>query len=134
MPIKTKKPNLKKYRDKVKYADRNLYSVIEFIIVGIIKRTQSGRDKNFRPFKKYSRQYGKTGKVNLTETGAMLQSIDRKKINGGVRLYFPNFNEAKKAYNNHITFERPFFGIDKKQEKHIAERIAKYVVSKKKLY
>lgn len=123
-----KKPNFNKYIARVKKSDSTLYSIIEFIIVGIIKRTQSGRDKDNKQFKRYSAQYGKTGTVNLTETGSMLQSIDRKKITNGVRLYFPNFTEARKAYHNHKTFKRPFFGVDKKQREQIAKRLGKFIV------
>ena len=123
-----KKPNFNKYKAKIKNADSTLYSIIEFIIVGIIKRTQSGRDKDNKQFRKYSSAYGKTGTVNLTESGAMLQSIDRKKITNGVRLYFPNFTEARKAFHNHKTFKRPFFGVDKKQREQIAKRIGKFIV------
>lgn len=129
MPSKiSKKPNFKKYKARVKNSDSFLYSIIEFLIVGIIKRTQSGRDKNNKGFRPYSAQYGKRGTVNLTETGSMLQSIDRKKIANGVRLYFPNFTEARKAYQNHKTFKRPFFGIDKKQKEQIVKRIGKFIV------
>jgi len=123
-----KKPNYNKYIARVKKADSTLYSIIEFIIVGIINRTQSGRDKDNKQFRSYSSAYGKTGTVNLTETNSMLDSIDRKKITNGVRLYFPNSVEARKAYHNHKTFKRPFFGVDKKQKEQIAKRLGKFIV------
>ena len=123
-----KKPNFNKYIARVKKADSTLYSIIEFIIVGIINRTQSGRDKDNKQFRSYSSAYGKTGTVNLTETNSMLDSIDRKKITNGVRLYFPNSVEARKAYHNHKTFKRPFFGVDKKQKEQIAKRLGKFIV------
>ena len=58
----------------------------------------------------------------------MLHSIDRKKIKNGIKIYFPNANEAKKAFHNHKTFKREFFGIDKKQKEHIKTRLRKFIV------
>ena len=123
-----KKPNFNKYKARVKNADSTLYSIIEFIIVGIRNRTMSGKDKDNKRFRPYSKQYGKTGTVNLTETGFMLGDIDRKKIANGVRLYFPTSIEARKAFHNHKTFKRPFFGVDKKQKEHIVKRLGKFIV------
>lgn len=127
----TKKPNFGKYRSRLKKTDDALYSISESTIVGIIKRTQSGKDKNKKGFKPYSKLYGKAGRVNLTETGTMLQSIDRKKIKDGVRLYFPNTNENSKAHGNQIKYGRKFFGLDKDQKKLIKQRLGKYVVKTK---
>ena len=123
-----KKPNFSKYKARVKNADNTLYSIIEFIIVGIRNRTMSGKDKDNKRFRPYSKQYGKTGTVNLTETGFMLGDIDRKKIADGVRLYFPNSVEARKAYNNQVTYKRKFFGLDKKQITYMAKRLGKFIV------
>ena len=127
----TKTPNWGKYRRRLKKTDDALYSVSESIIVGIIKRTQTGKDKNKKRFRSYSKNYGKTGTVNLTETGTMLHSIDRKKIAGGVRLYFPNANENSKAHDNQVKYGRKFFGLDKKQKELIKRKLGKYVVKTK---
>jgi len=129
MGIRVKKmPNFGKYTKRIKNSNSNLYSITEGVIVGIIKRTQSGKDKNSKGFKPYSKSYGKTGRVNLTDKGSMLQSITRKKIKDGVRLYFGSSNENSKAYGNQVTYKRKFFGIDKKQMKHIKERLGNFIV------
>jgi len=124
----TKTPKWGKYKKRLKKTDDALYSVAEAIIVGIINRTQSGKDKNKKGFKSYSKSYGKSGTVNLTEKGTMLHSIDRKKIKNGIKLYFPNTNEARKAHGNQIKYGRKFFGIDKGQMKLIKHRLGKYIV------
>ena len=127
----TKRPNWGKYRRRLKKTDDALYSIAESTIVGIIKRTQSGKDKNKKRFKPYSKAYGKSGTVNLTETGTMLHAINRKKIKDGVRLYFPNTNESRKAHGNQIKYGRKFFGIDKEQKKLMKRRLGKYIVKTK---
>ena len=127
----TKTPNWGKYKKRLKKTNEALYSVSESIIVGIIKRTQSGKDKNKKGFKGYSKEYGKTGTVNLTETGTMLHGIDRKKITSGVKLYFSNANEARKAYGNQIKYGRKFFGLDKGQKELIKRKLGKYIVKTK---
>jgi ABC-type phosphate transport system ATPase subunit len=124
----TKKPNWNKYIKRLKKTDDAIYSVAESIIVGIINRTQSGKDKDKKGFKSYSKNYKKSGIVNLTDGGTMLQSIDRKKIKNGVKLYFPNTNEAKKAHGNQVKYGRKFFGVDKDQKKIIKQRLGKYIV------
>jgi len=127
----TKTPKWGKYKKRLKKTDDALYSVSESIIVGIINRTQSGKDKNKKGFKGYSKSYGKSGTVNLTDAGTMLHSIDRKKIKGGIKLYFPNTNEARKAHGNQIKYGRKFFGIDKGQMKLIKRKLGKYIVKTK---
>jgi len=124
----TKKPKFDKYKRRLKNTDEVLYSVAESLIVGIIKRTQSGKDKNKKAFKPYSKNTPKRGRVTLTDTGAMLHSIHRKKIKNGVKLFFPNTNESKKAFHNHKTLKRPFFGIDKSQIENIKTRLGKAIV------
>jgi len=128
----TKLPNWGKYKRSLKKIDSTLYSVAESVIVGIIKRTQSGKDKNKKGFKGYSKNYDKSGTVNLTDTGTMLHAIDRKKIKDGVKLYFPNSNEARKAYGNQVTYKRKFFGLDEKQKELIKRKLGKFIVKTKK--
>ena len=127
----TKTPNWGKYKKRLKKTDDALYSVAEAIIVGIINRTQSGKDKNNKGFKAYSKSYGKAGRVNLTEKGTMLHSIDRKKIKNGVKLFFSNTNENAKAHGNQVKYGRKFFGIDKKQKELIKRKLGKYIVKTK---
>ncbi len=126
-----KTPNWGKYTKRLKKTNDALYSITEGVIVGIIKRTQSGKDEKLKSFRPYTSAYARRKgerKVTLTDRGTMLQSIDRKIIKNGVRLYFPNATEAKKAYHNHKTYKRNFFGIDKKQKEHIKTRLGKFIV------
>jgi hypothetical protein len=124
----TKKPNFGKYKKRIQKSNEVLFSVAESMIVGIINRTQSGKDKNRKSFKPYSKNTPKSGTVTLTDTGSMLHAINRKKIKNGVKLFFPNTNEAKKAFHNHKTLKRPFFGLDKKQLEQIKIRLGKAIV------
>jgi ABC-type phosphate transport system ATPase subunit len=127
----TKTPNWRKYTKRLKNTDSALYSLSERIIVGIINRTQSGKDKDKKGFKSYSKNYAKSGTVNLTDTGTMLHSIDRKKIKGGIKLYFSNTNENKKAYGNQVKYGRKFFGLDKTQKELIKRKLGKFIVKTK---
>ena len=117
-----------KYKKRIKNTGDTLYSVSESLIVGIIKRTQSGKDKNKKGFKAYSKNYSKTGKVNLTDRGTMLHSITRKKIKNGIRLFFGSANENAKAHGNQVKYGRKFFGLDKEQKKLIKRRLGKFIV------
>lgn len=99
------------------------------IIVDIINRTQSGKDINNKTFKPYTKQYAQIkkrfgGKVNLTVTGNMLNSIDSKTIPNGLRFYINSTNEKKKALGN-IKNGRRFMGIDSKLKAKIKQRISK---------
>ena len=95
------------------------------IETGIINRTQSGKDVKNKSFKKYSAAYKKKkgGKVNLTDTGAMLHAISSKKIKNGLRFYFNASSETKKASWNQKL--RKFFGVDKTQIKYIKKQLSK---------
>jgi len=123
-----KKPNLGKYKKRIKNTQQELYSVAEGLIVGIIKRTQSGRDKNKKGFKAYSKNYKKSGKVNLTDEGTMLHSIDRRTVKNGIKLFFGSTNENAKAHGNQVKYGRKFFGLDKEQKKLIKRRLGKFIV------
>ena len=140
----TKTPKWDKYKKRLKKTDSILASVAEGAIVGIINRTQSGRDKNNKGFKGYSSEYGKTGVVNLTDTNTMLHSMDRKKIRGGVKIFFQptkgiSKRQSKKkskeavkntdlAYYQDRVLGRHFFGLDKTQKLQIKQRIGKFLV------
>lgn len=121
------------YKKFIKKSNIPLYDVAEGLIVGIINRTQSGLDRNNKPFKAYSTAYaerkGETT-VTLTDKGTMLHAIDRKKITGGIKLYFPNKNESAKAHGNQVKYKRKFFGLTKKQKAHIKKKLGAYIVNK----
>lgn len=94
------------------------------LIVGIIKRTQSGRNVDFRPFKPYSPLYKKKNRnVNLTVKGTMLGAITDTKIKNGIKLFFNVKSERGKAHGNQQT--RVFFGLDEKQKKTILKELNK---------
>lgn len=98
------------------------------IIVGIIRRTQKGKDVKNRAFKRYSKQYARTkakrfgsANPNLTVTQSMLNSITSRDIKGGVRLFFFNASENTKAAINQKT--RKFFGTDKNQMRELKKKL-----------
>lgn len=129
----TKTVNWGKYTKRIKNIDQKLLGLSEEIIVGIIKRTQSGKDIYGRKFRKYSKGYkkpGGTSTVNLTLKGTMLHAIDTKKIRRGIRFYFPNATENKKAHDNQVKYKRKFLGLDKKQIKALKIDLLKYFVRK----
>lgn len=132
MPVK-RMPNIKKHTDKVRTMDKLIQQNANEFIVGIIKRTQSGRDANMSGFRPYSKGYAVekakefgSSRVNLTRTGNMLNSISSKKIKGGLRLYFSANQELKKADNNQNRLRRKFFGLDKNQIRFAKEKLKAY--------
>lgn len=111
-----------KYTKRFKIVDNTILSMKEFIIKGIVSRTKSGKDVNMLGFKPYSKDYKKTGTVDLYVSGKMLNSISSKKVNKGVKIYFPSSKESTKASANQKT--REFFGLDKAQ----IDTIKKYII------
>ena len=130
MPL-TKKVNFNKVsNDLFKSSLETLRKEAPNVETGIITRTQKGKDVNLKSFKPYSKSYktakqkkGRTGKVDLTFTGNMLNSITHKNIKDGVRFTFSAKAERDKAsWNNKIRY---FFGIDKHQIKAIQKQLSK---------
>lgn len=129
MPIIKKRINFKKAsKQLVEGRIRALRLLASEIIVGITRRTQSGRDVGNKGFKKYSPGYAKSkakqfggSRPNLTRTGNMLNSQNSKDIRGGVRLFFVGGEENRKALFNQKS--RKFFGIDSAQQKRIRNQI-----------
>lgn len=130
MPIIIKKkPNFTKYKSRLdNIPQKTLQSLANRLTVGIIKRTQSGRDVNKGAFKPYSKVYGKKGTVNLTVTGIMLHSIASKIGRNIIRLFFSSTSENAKAYDNQVKYGRKFFGIDKSQRDLIKKRLMKIIL------
>lgn len=96
----------------------------------MVTRTQSGKDRNSRAFKSYSKEYKEakskdfgSSKVNLTRTGQMLNGIDWKKINEGIRFYFNSSEQNTKAFYNQKT--RKFFGFGAKETKELKAKLTK---------
>jgi hypothetical protein len=126
-------PNIKKHANKVRTMDKLIQQNANEFIVGIIKRTQSGRDANMSGFRPYSKGYALekakefgSSRVNLTRTGNMLNSITHKRIRGGVRLYFSAGEELRKADANQNKLGRRFFGLDKKQILFAKDKLKKH--------
>lgn len=100
------------------------------IIVGLINRTQRGKDVSLRDFKKYTKEYAQQkkkkfggGRPNLTRSSSMLNSITSKRIKNGLKIRFDSSHEAKKAKGNMKT--RKFFGLDRKQKAWIKKKLSK---------
>lgn len=104
----------------------------------IIERTQSGKDRNGKDFRQYTKEYAEEkgvsrGDVDLTLFGDMLLSIDGESDGSRVRLKIEG-EEAAKAYG-HITgfqghptipngkYKRDFFGLTREEAETIAESI-----------
>jgi len=124
-----RRPNFKSMGNEIEDTTvRKLRLLGSEIIVGIIKRTQKGKDVNNRKFKKYSKAYGKIKSKkyggttpNLTATGNMLNAINQKDIKNGIRIYFIGNEEKRKAKQNQK--KRKFFGVDRKQKAKIKKRL-----------
>ena len=100
------------------------------IEAGMIKRTQRGLDVNLKSFDPYSKEYkaykrkkGRSGKVDLTFTGNMLNAMTHKTIPNGVRFYFNAKAQRDKARWNMAT--RYFFGADVKQIAYLKKKMEK---------
>ena len=127
----TKKPNIKKYKDRV--AKNNLPLFANEIITDIIERTQNKKDVNLRRFNKYTKPYAKQKgtsrtNVNLTDTGKMLNSIKWKKIKNGIEIYFSGSEQNAKAHGNQIKNKRKFFGIDRRQREKLIKKIGEIII------
>lgn len=117
-----KKPNMKKKATNMLKNYLPLYA--NDVKLSIINRTQSGKDINNKTFKPYSKAYAAkktSSKVNLTDTGQMLNSIDWKKIKYGVRMYFNSNEQRAKARGNQKT--RKFFGFDPKSKERLQKKL-----------
>ena len=103
----------------------------------IFVRTNSGKDKDNRSFKKYSPKYSaKEGKtlVNMTQTGQMMNSMSFKALskNRGL-VFFSNsraINLAKKHNEEGIGREkikREFFGANDMDQKDVISQYQKAI-------
>ena len=102
-------------------------------VTRMIKRTQSGADKDNKQFVKYSDSYAKYKKkkgrnispVDLTFSGRMLRAITYKTFKQGTNyiaeVFFNGSKEEQKAKGN--LKHRQFFGFSKDQIAKIHQRI-----------
>ena len=115
---------------KKKIDPKNLQLLANEIITDIISRTQSGRDYKGNSFKDYSHTYAKSkakkfgsSRVNLTRSGNMLNSITWKPLPNGIRLFFSNAENNKKAYYNQRI--RKFFALNSEGSSNITKKLNK---------
>lgn len=128
---------------------KELQSVLEDEARAIIKRTQSGQDIDFAPFKPYSAAYKKwkeghtasgkrlatkrnplkaavTSVVNLTLTGNMLKSLRTRvrPTDYGIQgeIFLMGREADKGRWNQRL---RKWFGFDREQLKRIVNRLYK---------
>lgn len=99
----------------------------------IIERTEKGKAIHGRNLKRpYSKAYknsdeykdfGKTGKVNMTLTGRMLDDIDIISEDGNsFKIGFEDRTETEKSFNHNTgdtVPKRPFFGLTKKETQEL---------------
>lgn len=102
-------------------------------VTQMVRRTQSGRDKDNKSFKSYSPSYSKfkrkrgrnVSPPDLTFTGKMLGAITYKTFEQGTKfigeIFFNSSREATKARGN--LRHRQFFGFSKEQILKIQQRI-----------
>ena len=108
------------------------HQIAQELIDTIIERTESGKDVRGVGLKKYSDSYknsdtfkdfGKTGKVNMTLSGGMLDDIDvLNHTRNTVKLGFSDETETKKAFRHNTGDKAPkreFFGVTKKDIRNI---------------
>lgn len=110
-----------------------------FQMLQIKKRTIEGKDYQGNKFKPYSDRYAKfrrdrgrpTSKVDLTFTGAMLNSMTYDADAGRARLFFQNTTDENnvrnplKAFYNHR--RRKFFEVSSEDQRQIADIIRRYI-------
>jgi len=121
--------------------EKNIWLAFTSFKGGIIKRTKSGKDVSFNQFQEYSEKYkiqklkkkyvSYSGHPNLIMNFNMLGSIARKKIKNGMRMFFNNTTEERKANRHQKGLKgmpkRKFFGIDKKQQNEFFDKFRKKI-------
>lgn len=117
-----------------------LNHIAQRIRTQVIHRTGSGVDVNGNPFKEYSTQYAKykkglskSGRVDLRNTGKMLQSLKVDKQTDKSLVYIGDQNRSDiGAYHNFGEGQptRYFFGINKADaDKLYREIMPKYKIA-----
>ena len=104
------------------------------IIDLIVSRTEDGLDVNGKKFANYSKDYkdslafkafGKTNKVNLSQTGEMLSLMDIiDDSSNKLKIGWNDETENAKAYNHNVgdtVPKRPFFGVNDADLKKITD-------------
>ncbi len=125
---------IEKFKSNVKNVDKEYIKLGGVLKSQIIKRSHSGKDANLLTFQKYSKSYviqkqeakKKSSPVNMTWSGDMLNSINRKKIANGVRLFFADNRQLQKMIKHIKGIGVPiryFWGFDKMQIKFINKAI-----------
>ena len=107
-----------------------------YALQAITDRTHSGKDVDGKSFKPYTHDYlrnrtyaGRSGKVDLNFKGNMLAAMKYRNTGKSVILYFNAKDEMLKAHGHHFGNpkkglpRRRFFGLSRKERKHIIEMI-----------
>ena len=126
-----KKPNFRRLEKRIiKSKVQKLELLSSEIIIGIIERSQSGKDVKLQVFNRYSKKYSiakkkkyGSSRPNMTRSGDMLNGIGAKSLANGVRFYFTSKHEKDKASSN--MRKRKFFGVDRKQKAWIKKKLSK---------
>ena len=126
------KAELASIKANIRGVEKSLFdsTVLEKIALEIKQRiklrTQGGKDKNYKNFKKYSAGYAKKEKktlVNMTQSADMLNALTQKAMsNNTIKIFFDN-DDAKELADIHINkgagrgkVIRDFFGVNKKDK------------------
>jgi phage gpG-like protein len=111
-------------------------------------RTLAGKDFEEVPFAPYSESYADfrskkgrpTDKVDLFFKGHMFGSMDWETIDGGVRLFFNDAQQAAKAHGLHHGYlphrlpARPFFEMSDEDADKIREQVEDAVEEMREYY
>jgi phage gpG-like protein len=100
----------------------------------ILDRTSRGLGYDLQIFTGYNRHTGKTGVVNLRDTGAMLDSITVEANDDQARIFFDDPEQAKKAEfhneGNRKIPQRPFFGASLSDREEIVSDVRQALFSR----
>lgn len=100
----------------------------EEAIETIIKRTQSGKDRQGKGFVPYSPEYADekgSSDVDLTLMGDMLLGVKSRRTMDGVEIYLES-DQVPKGYNHQVGDtlpKREWFGLNEKEAREIARRV-----------
>lgn len=100
----------------------------EEAIETIIKRTQTGNDRQGKPFKEYSPEYAEqkgSSDVDLTLMGDMLLGVKTRRTANGVEIFLES-DQVPKGYNHQVGDtlpKREWFGLNEKEAREIVNKI-----------
>jgi len=141
--IEVKQSEITAINKSLKRVSENIFDkrVMAQILVkvkeNIRKRTETGVDVNLKPFKPYNSKYAakkKKTRVDLTDTGRMLNALTQKVINNDTGRIFLQNSRYKGGSDVHTVAAkneetRKFFGYNSGDEKFVRDSYQKVIDS-----